>query len=237
MVLFLDLTSEKKQLLIAQKRKKELYKAQELLKRRLEEKEVLLREIHHRVKNSLQLASSLLALQGEHAQDERISTALKDAGNRIWSMALVHEALYRTSNLAEISASDYLGGLIEHLLSSGGVTVSALNVESHFDAIRLKADTAVNCGLILNELLSNVMKHAFPKGSGGSVRLSLVKTSGNNLELRVSDNGCGIPQGADLKDLYGYGLSVVRALVSEMHGTMELNREQGSEFIIRFRED
>jgi two-component sensor histidine kinase len=237
LVLFLDLTPQRKQLVLAENRKKELHKAQEQLKKRLEEKEVLLREIHHRVKNSLQLVSSLLALQGERAPDQRIAAALREAGNRIWSMALVHEALYRTSNLAEVSASDYMGRLLEHLQWSSGLDTNEVTIESRFDDFRLKTDTAINCGLIINELFSNCIKHAFPKGSGGSIALSLVKIPEDEIQLTVKDNGRGIAQEVALEDVSGYGLSVVKALVMEMKGTLKLKREDGSEFIIRLREE
>ena len=204
------------------------------IKASLREKEVLLREIHHRVKNNMQVISSLLALQAGYTSDETANQMFRESQNRIRSMALVHELLYQSDDLAKIDFVEYVHKLTRHLLHSYLADVSRITLSIVSDPVFLDVDMAVPCGLIINELISNALKHAFPNNRQGSVRVEL-RTDGNGLHtILVRDDGIGLPPDLDVHQTESLGLQLVTSLAGQLNATIGLLRHQGTTFEIRF---
>ena len=210
--------------------------SEEQLKANVREKEVLLREIHHRVKNNLQLMGSMLALQADAKSDTSVADILKDNERRIWSMALVHETLYRTENFGTCVGSEYFESLLDNFQAGNGGFASNILLERELGDFSLGIDSAINCGLILNELISNSIKHAFPKGSEGTVKVSIRSLAGEQLELVVSDDGVGVPKGFDLENVSSFGLDLIKMLVDELRGQISVDAGMGTRFRITFSE-
>jgi PAS domain S-box-containing protein len=168
--------------------------ADEQIKASLKEKEVMLREIHHRVKNNLALVSSLLSLRSEYSDDESSQEMFEEVKTRIRSMAVAHEILYQSDNLAHLDVSDYIDSLKTHLLYSHGSVGAAVIVDQAIEEVSFGIDTAIPLGLLLTELVSNCLKHAFPGGRTGKISISLRKINGHEFELIVADDGIGIPR-------------------------------------------
>jgi PAS domain S-box-containing protein len=201
----------------------------------LREKELLLKEIHHRVKNNLQLISSLLNLQAAQIHDERVLAVFKESQNRIRAVAFVHEKLYQSKDLARIDLAEYIRSLANHLLDSYDVGSDAVVVGIHVDDAPMDLDTAIPCCLITNELVSNALKHAFVGGRTGRVRIDLGSCAGNRHSLVVSDNGVGFPATVDFQTTTSLGLQLVCALVEQLAGTIELERNGGTTWKITFK--
>jgi PAS domain S-box-containing protein len=199
----------------------------------LQEKEVLLKEIHHRVKNNLQVVLSLLSMQSATVQNPAIHDFVQESERRIQAMALVHETLYRGSNLAELSLAAYVEALGQQLARSYGVDPGRIIVQSQVEGVVLPLDTAMPCGLILSELLSNCLKHAFPGGAVGDVTVTLTHAAAH-LTLRVSDSGCGFPEHLDFRHTESLGLQLVCALTEQLEGTIALERDGGTTFTVTF---
>ena len=205
------------------------------IKASLREKEVLLREIHHRVTNNLQTISSLLRLQMRIIDDDRYSEIFSDIQNRIQVISLVHEKLYRSKDMANIDINDYINSLIKVILQSHGATTGRILVNVEHTDISFDIDKAVTCGLIVNELVSNAVKYAFPDRRSGEVRIAIHPLSDNEIELIVSDNGIGMQEDLDIKKVESLGLQLVVILSEEqLKGKIELNRTEGTEFRIKF---
>ncbi|MBF0553857.1 MAG: response regulator [Nitrospirae bacterium] len=205
--------------------------------RSLRDKEVLLREIHHRVKNNLQIVSSLLDLQTKYIKDPSTLDMFKDSQNRLKTMALLHEKLYQSDNMAEIDFAKYLTNLLDHLYRSYCIDTSCILMSTDIDKATIGLDTAVPCGLIVNELVSNSLKHAFKGQQGGRLSVSLHKLDDGQFKLTVSDTGVGLSDGIDLKNSKTLGLRLVNALVIEqLEGTLEFDTNNGTSFWIVFRE-
>lgn len=199
--------------------------------RALREKEVLLREIHHRVRNNLQVISSLFSLQRATTTNEELRSMLDDSKNRVQSIATVHELLYRSSSLAEVAFDDYLHELVESIRGSyGGARV---RVEVQAAGIRLDADRAVPCALLVGELVSNSFKHAFPDGVG-TIAVRARREEPNGIVFEVEDDGRGIPSGVDWSTSKSLGLRLVGMFVRQLGGTIELDRSHGTRFVVRF---
>lgn len=210
-------------------------RAEEKLKESLKEKEILLREIHHRVKNNMQVISGLLILQEEMSRDEKVIGMIKDCQNRIASMALIHEKLYKSENLSKIDFKEYIEDLVSGLFESYGVGESKVALNINIENISLGVDFAIPCGLIINELVSNSLKYAFPDGMYGEINISLCSTGGGMIELLAGDNGAGIPEDLDFRKTESLGLHIVNILVeNQLHGKITLNKDKGTEFKIRF---
>ena len=209
--------------------------AEERLTVLLQEKEVLLREVHHRVRNNLQAIFNLLYLQADYLQDEPTRQMLQDIQARIKSIALVHEKLYQTGNLAELNFAEYLTSLAHYLLQTYGARPEriALHIETEVETLDL--DTAVPLGIIINELVSNALQYAFPEGEAGEIRIELRMEEARQLRLIVSDNGVGLPQEVDLTTVGSLGLQLVGMLTSHMRGQLDLQRNGGTTFKIQFR--
>lgn len=198
----------------------------------LREKEVLLKEIHHRVKNNLQIIISLLNLQSTYIKDKAAIHAFKESKNRIRSMAIVHEKLYRSKNFASIDFREYTFSIIQELRRIYNMN-PPIEVEIQIDDIRLDLDTAVPCGLILNELVTNAVKHAFPDGQNGKIIIQFKKERKYNVFV-VSDNGKGFEPMPNLLFADSLGLKLVGILTEQLNGTIQINSINGTRFEIRF---
>jgi PAS domain S-box-containing protein len=206
--------------------------AEERIKTSLKEKEVLLKEIHHRVKNNLQIISSLLNLQSGYIQDHRAGEMFKESRNRVKSMALIHEKLYQSKDLARIDFADYIRHLAAYLLRSYNVHSPGVNLRVEVEKVLLDIDTAIPCGLIVNELVSNSLKHAFAAGMAGEIRIDLHEGPDGKLVLMVGDNGAGLPPEFDFRNTESLGLQLVSTLTDQLDGTLELDRSHGTTFKI-----
>jgi predicted ATPase/two-component sensor histidine kinase len=201
----------------------------------LEEKESLLKEVHHRVKNNLQLITSLLNLQAARASDPAISGLFEDSRNRVRSMALVHENLYRAGNLARVSMGPHLRSLCAQLFRSFAFRQQRITFSPDIDDIQLDLDRAISCGLVVNELVSNALKHAFPEDMVGTILVGLVHGGEGLLELSVEDNGMGLPTGG--VSTGSLGLQLVEDLTHQLHGKLFISSVKGTRFLIRFPRD
>lgn len=200
----------------------------------LREKEVLLREIHHRVKNNLQMITSLLYFQAKNAEDARLIEMLQESRNRIKSIAIVHEQLYQARDLANIALDSYIQSLASYLFHVCGVNSKTVALKIMVEKIDLTVETAIPCALVLNELISNVLRHAFPGGRSGELQIEF-RHHDQQAILRVSDNGIGMPCDFDLHHIESLGLNLVMELVTkQLHGQMELDRSHGTAFTMTF---
>lgn len=215
-----------------------LRQAEEQLQASLAEKNVLLKEIHHRVKNNLQIVYSLLRLQHRRIKDKRAAEILLESQNRIKSIALIHEKLYRSEALAKVDLSQYIPTLVASLFSSYNIHTNAITLKTTIEAIALDIDTVIPCGLIINELVSNALKYAFPSDRTGEIAITLQatdQTAGDRaVTLSVCDNGIGIPAEFELNKTDSLGLKLVRDLVQQLEGKLTLNRQAGTAFSITF---
>ncbi|MBF2066391.1 MAG: PAS domain S-box protein [Calothrix sp. C42_A2020_038] len=204
------------------------------LKASLKEKEVLLKEIHHRVKNNLQVISSLLRLQAGYVQDEEALEILRDSQNRVRAMAMIHESLYQSTDLGKIKFSEYVQNLSQNLVR-GYALNSNIQINLKIDPIQLRIDTAIPCGLIINELVSNAIKHAFV-GIDGIIYIDFLDLGNSKYSLSVSDNGVGIPDDIDTRRSQSLGLQLVWSLVEQLEGSIIFNNKLGTSFTITFVE-
>jgi PAS domain S-box-containing protein len=208
----------------------------------LQEKELLLREIHHRAKNNMQVISSLLELQSGYLQDKKPIEMFRESRNRIKTMALVHEKLYRSADLSEIDFHDYIGSLINNLYLFYNMSVERVPFTLEIEGVTLGIDTAIPCGLIINELVTNSLKYAFPDGKKGEIRIVLYLVDKGDdgkkeYELTVEDDGIGLPKDLNLEKIETLGLHLVSTIVEhQLQGTFELNRTHGTGFRIHFKE-
>lgn len=209
--------------------------AEEQIRTSLREKEVLLKEIHHRVKNNLQVISSLLSLQSRQVSDAATLEALRESQHRVRSMALIHEKLYQSDDLARIDFAEYVRNLATYLFRSYKASPAAisLSIETAPD-LRLSLDTAIPCGLIVNELVSNALKYAFPDGRSGEIGIAFGQLGDGRYSLKVCDNGVGVPDGFDFRQSPSLGLQLVNTLIEQLDGSIELHRNGGTEFTAQF---
>lgn len=204
----------------------------------LHEKEILLKEVHHRVKNNMQTVSSLLRLQARKIHDEEFVKVLKDSHDRIRTMALIHEKIYQSKSIADIRADTFIQDLALNLFESYGTDRGriSLQIDIGCNQTNLNIDKAIPCGLIINELVSNSLKYAFPDEIKGEIKIGLRTTDGNNLELVISDNGIGLPDDIDFRATESLGLHLVTMLAEDqLDGEVSLDRTGGTEFKIHFR--
>ena len=209
--------------------------AENLIKSSLNEKNILLQEIHHRVKNNMQIISSLLNLQTKYVNDEEAVDILKESQNRVRSMAMIHEKLYQSKDLSHINFVDYIQSLVSNLFHSYNTEKKSIKPIFEVENLSLNIDTAVPCGLIISELVSNSLKYAFPEDVTGEILVSL-KFIDNKYVLIVQDNGIGMPADIDLNNLETLGLLLVTSLTEQIDGQITINRNHGTEFIIKFEE-
>ena len=208
-------------------------KMQKLIETSLKEKDVLLKEIHHRVKNNLQIIISLLNLQTGYIKDEVTLKAVKDGQSRVRSMALVHEKFYQSDELSEIDFAEYIEKLCHFIYQSYGDKTDRIHLQISGDKIGLDMDTAMPCGLLVNEIVSNSYKYAFPNQEKGTIQIDFKKND-NKIILFIQDNGVGFPEEYDLEKSESLGMQLIQALTSQLDGDLVVSRENGTSFKISF---
>ncbi len=209
------------------------------IKASLAEKEILLKEVHHRVKNNLQIISSLLRLQSDYIKDEQAMASFRDSQNRIQSMALIHEKLYQSQDILRINFAEYILDLTDHLLRSYTANSQAVDLTITAENVWLNIDTAIPCGLIINELVSNSLKHAFSEMNHEKkilINVEPVQDQDQKFILTLSDNGIGFPEDVDFRDTESLGLQLVCTFTEQLKGTIDLMGKEGTAFIIKFSE-
>lgn len=222
----------------------------------------MLKEIHHRVKNNLQVVSALLTLQADAVQDATVLAALHDSDNRLQAMALIHETLYQSDNLGLLNFSHYVQRLADSILFANSRHVNTIHLTYQLEPVFLNLDTAIPCGLLLNELVTNAMKHAFPDGRHGTICLSLQRATNRSMTspnqsisttnlatatgeisspeqapryiLSISDNGIGMPADLNLETTKSLGLRIASDLTQQLRGSLVLERDQGTQFHLTF---
>ncbi|MBK1990210.1 GAF domain-containing protein [Sphaerospermopsis aphanizomenoides BCCUSP55] len=220
---------EQSQIELAQRQQAEIE-----LRSALAEKEVLLKEVHHRVKNNLQIVSSLLQLQAQTLKEPEIIRVIQESQNRIESISLIHKNLYTSPNIGQLDIFEYINNLASGLLISYQIVPSQISLLTDIDSVSLNVDEAIACGLIINELVSNALKHAFPNNQKGKINISL-RNVNNKIELTVQDNGVGLPDGLYWRNTDSLGLSLVYDLVTEqLEGNITVESNQGTLFHIQF---
>lgn len=205
-----------------------------LVEEALAEKEVLLREVHHRVKNNLQVISSLLQLQSQFVDDPKILGYMTDSQNRVRALAYVYEHLYRSKELGRIDFSEYTARITQSLRREYGANSKNVQVTFDIQDVVLNPDTSVPLGLLLNELVSNAFRHAFPDEREGKIAIAMHPLGDGGYSLIVSDDGIGMPAGIAINKIKSLGLLLVSSLVTQLDGTVELKQDHGTEFNIRF---
>jgi two-component sensor histidine kinase/amino acid transporter len=205
----------------------ERMRAQDALRASLGEKDALIKEVHHRVKNNMQVVSSLLNLQLDFLPDEQARPVLSETQGRITAMALVHEKLYQSVDLARVDFADYLRELTENIVAVFGSSAHRIDLVLEAEELHLSVDAAIPCGLIVNELVCNAFKHGFRDGGSGSLTVAFGRGAEGRLRLRVSDSGCGLPPGIDLRRTESLGMQLVHTLVEQLQGTIEVSSGPG----------
>jgi two-component sensor histidine kinase len=215
-------------------------KAGDQIKQSLREKEVLLKEVHHRVKNNLQIVHSMLNLQLPYIKDEQAIALFKESKNRIYSMALIHEKLYQSESLARINLPEYIQSLTDNLFLSYEVRDRIINPKIHIENVTLNVDKIIPCALIINELVSNSLKYAFPNSlkrecEKDEIHICLCHNTENEFRLTVSDNGIGLPKGLEIQNCESLGMKLVNVLVKQLKGTIQIGTNCGTEIAITFK--
>jgi PAS domain S-box-containing protein len=204
------------------------------LRASLHEKEVLLQEIHHRVKNNLQIISSLVGMQLRRLQDSASRETLEQCQHRVQAIALIHEKLYQSSSLASVPLTDYVRSLAQDIMHAASASTSSVSLELALADIALPIDTAIPCGLILNELITNALKHAFPDGRQGIIRISISQLDNGQLQLAVIDNGVGLPSSVDVRRCRSMGLQLVNTLAGQLAAQFEVVVDGGTSVQLTF---
>jgi two-component sensor histidine kinase len=220
----------RRELFERQMAEKELLASDQRLRQSLSEKEALLKEIHHRVKNNLQIVSSLLYLQEDAMQDPKGVEILRESQNRVKSMALIHEQLYGTNNLAKIDFGRYVYSLTANLFDAYGIDPACLRLKIKADDISLGVDMAVPCGLIVNELVSNAIKHAFPNSTGGTIEIIIRMLSAGQMEIVVADDGVGLETPSPAPESTSLGLRLIDTLTTQLDGNLNVETDNGTRF-------
>jgi len=207
------------------------------IKASLEEKEVLLKEIHHRVKNNLQTVSSLLNIQSGYIKDKQAQEVFTNTRERVQAMALVHEKLYQSKDLSKIDFAEYIQGLVTQLFDSYSLEAGQVREKINVVPVLLNIETAIPLGLIINELVSNSLKHAFPGNRSGELRVTLERSEDEHYDyaLIIRDNGVGFPESLDFRHCDTLGMVLVSILVKQLHGVIQLDRNKGTTFTIKFK--
>jgi len=211
----------------AQKDLAERKQAEEQLRRSLNEKEILLKELHHRVKNNMQVVSSLISMQSQKIDDPKYFAYFMETQNRIHAMALIHEMLYNSKDMSKIDFSSYLGDFTQYLLSIYNTNQQQIQMHINVKDVYFGIDTAVPCGMIINELVSNALKHAFPGGREGSVTIDFAANADGKHVLTVSDDGVGIPKGFNIDTSDSLGMLIVYSLTKQLEGSIAIDGSRG----------
>lgn len=206
---------------------------EERIKKSLKEKEILLQEVHHRVKNNLQIISSILNLQTRSIKDDKVNELIKETRYRIMSMSFIHDLLYQTKDFTNIDFSKYIQNITSNIMNTYTLNKN-IQLQLHTEPIFLNLDNAIPCGLIVNELITNAFKYAFPEGKKGEIIVELSKSS-NNVILSVADNGIGISKKVNYKTTESLGFQLINSLVSQIDATIEYENTRGTKFTITFK--
>jgi two-component sensor histidine kinase len=225
-------TNSGKQLL--EIKNKQIETINEIIIKSLSEKDLLVKEVHHRVKNNLQIISSLMKLQAAKSSNEEIKSSLNEAQDRINSMALLHQLLYRNNQMTRLLFNEYLEGLISQISSGFALKNKNITIETHIIELELDLDTAIPLGLITNELVSNAYKHAF-NGKEGLIKVELSKLVKNTYQLKIRDNGSGLPANFDLHSNESLGLDIVCILSEQINAELKIYNDNGANFDIVFK--
>ena len=207
------------------------------LKQNLVEKEILLKEVHHRVKNNLQVISSILSLQSASITDDKTIELLLECQNRIKSMAYIHESLYQTKNFANINFVEYIQNLINNLIFSYYPKGKKIHFQQEIENVFLNLDTAIPCGLIVNELVSNALKYAFKEKEEGNLFIGVAENKKGQITFIIADDGQGLPLSVDYKNSNSLGLQLVQILVEQLNGKIKLENKNGAKFTLQFNKD
>lgn len=210
-------------------------KVEKKLENSLNDKEMLIKEIHHRVKNNLMIISSLLSIQARYIKDKEIQNIFKESQSRARSMALIHEKLYMNDDNKKIDFGSYIHELINELFRTYADQPGNVFLELEIDSYKLDVNTAIPLGLVINELVSNSLKHAFPDNRTGIIKVEFHREN-NEFILTLSDDGIGLPEGFKIENANSMGLILVKNLVEQVDGILELVRKPGTKFTIRFKE-
>lgn len=206
------------------------------LEESIKEKEVLLKEVHHRVKNNMQVISSILNLQSSYIEDETALAIIRESQDRIKSMSFVHESLYQSKTLSEVNFAEYIQNIVRNLYHSYGRPEGGIDIQFELEDIYLNLDTSIPCGLIINEVVSNSLKYAFQGRQHGLIRIEMGKLSEGDLKLIISDDGIGLPADFDIETAESLGLQLVTTLVTQISGQLEIDVSKGTKFNIVFKE-
>jgi len=206
------------------------------LQESLKEKEVLLKEVHHRVKNNMQVISSILNLQSSYIDDEKALSVLSESQDRIKSMSFVHESLYQSDTLSEVNFAEYIRNIARNLYHSYGRPQGGIELVFHLDSIFINLDTSIPCGLIINELVSNALKYAFKGRETGTLAIHLTRVNDAVLRLIVEDDGVGLPESFNVETAESLGLQLVTTLATQVGGNLKVESSQGTRFTLDFKE-
>ncbi|MEO0725000.1 MAG: histidine kinase dimerization/phosphoacceptor domain -containing protein [Bacteroidota bacterium] len=220
-------------LLLLFRRNRQIAEQKGVIQKALQEKDTLLREIHHRVKNNLQLVSSLLGLQGLTTKDQEIKEAINAGKSRVMSMALIHQDLYNKEQLTSVNVREYLEKLCQELISTYQISPNQVSFQADIEPLDLDVDTLIPLGLIINELLTNALKYAFPKGASGQIHIKLHEVN-NLLRLEVNDDGVGFDPASASSSSFGFRL--INSLLRQLDGEMESSNQDGAQFRFQFRD-
>jgi len=218
-----------------ERKEKKRQEAEEYLKKSLAEKDVLLREVHHRVKNNMQIISSILSMQSRNIDEPRLKEVLQESQNRIHSMALIHENLYNHKSLANIMFSSYVKSLTGNIARTYASQQANIQFDYQIDDAYLPMDIAIPCGLIINELISNSFKYAFANKSKGTISIHFNNIIDDEFELTVSDNGIGIPSNINITKTKSLGMKILHKLVQQIEGELQSDFSNGTKFTIKFK--
>jgi PAS domain S-box-containing protein len=208
----------------------DLKRKEEIISASLKEKEMLLKEIQHRVKNNMQLISSMLSMQSLYARDETDARMFQDSQDRIRSMSLVYDQLRRSQDLAGINLREYINELVANLIHSYHLNACRVSPEVDVDNVSISLDMAVPCGLLINELVTNSLKHAFPHKNEGRIRISIHEIKDNGLDITVADDGIGLPENLDISTSPTLGMTLIKTLGEQLGGKVEFKRDHGTLF-------
>ena len=197
----------------------------------LKEKEVLIKETHHRIKNNLQLISSLLNLQASQTDDEQVYSHLNESKNRIKSISLIHEKLYNSKSLSDVNLKEYITDLLEELVKTYNSGSTKIELKAEIDNLDIDSKTAINIGLIVNELCTNSLKYAFINKKSGIISLSFKAVNGKSAKLIYKDNGIGLPKDFNFSNAKTLGMQLLKSFIEQIDGTIKINREDGLEYI------
>lgn len=212
--------------------------AEHSLKTALEEKEILLQEVYHRVKNNLQIITSLLTLQEMNLKDPAAAAALRESKNRVLAMSFIHDKLYQEMNVSKVNLRDYIQSLVTHLYKSYTLALGKVQLKIEVKEISMNFKTAIHLGLIVNEMVSNSLKHAFPGEKNGTIEVYLDSSSGEEDKniLIIRDDGVGIPGSVNLECPGSMGMQIIHSMAKQMHGNISLDRKDGTTFTLEFKE-